>query len=91
MSSTMAVIGVGTAVVFLGALAALRWREDELLAAGLLTLGSGLATIWSLLGVGWAGSGRGEISTTMYLSLALMGGMTTLYFGIFVRSRLRSR
>ena len=81
MVTSRGVIAVMTAGVFVLAIVALR-RESGQVAAGLLALGSALATVWSILSMLWAETHSSMAPPDGYLSLAVMGGVTTLYFGL---------
>jgi len=81
MAATLATLGVLAGACFLMALLALR-HDRAVTAAWLLTGGSGVMTAWAGLGLLRAGAdtGRTLLPPTGYLSMAVLGLVTTLYF-----------
>ncbi len=86
MVSSRGLIAIVTAGVFVAAIIALR-RDARQTGAWLLAVGSALATVWSLLSMLWAETHPSMAPPDGYLSLAVMGAVTTLYFGLRARSR----
>lgn len=86
MVTSRTVIAILTAGVFTAALVALR-RDAQQAGAWLLALGSASATVWSLLSMVWAESNPSMAPPDGYLSLAVMGVVTTVYFGLRARTK----
>lgn len=85
MVGSRAVIAILTGGVFIAAIVALR-RDARQTGAWLLALGSALATVWSLLSMVWAESNPSMAPPDGYLSLAVMGTVTAIYFGLRARA-----
>lgn len=85
MLSSRGVLSLMTVAAFGAALLALR-REAPEVSAWLLTLGSGLATVWSALSMTWARTNPSMAPADSYLALTVMGIVTTIYFGLRARS-----
>jgi hypothetical protein len=87
MAPTLAALGALAGTCFVLALLALR-RGRAVTAAWLLTGGSGVMTVWAALGLLRAGARTDGtlLPPTGYLSMAVLGLVTTLYFWQSARS-----
>jgi hypothetical protein len=86
MVTSRGVLAIMTAGVFLLAIVALR-RDAGQTAAWLLAIGSALGTVWSLLSMFWAENHASMAPPDGYLSLAVLGAVTTVYFGLRAKNR----
>lgn len=84
MLSSRGVLSLMAVAAFGAALIALR-LEAPTAAVWLLTLGSGLATVWSALSMAWAETNPSMAPADSYLALTVMGVVTTMYFGLRAR------
>lgn len=55
--------------------------ERRLLGTWILMVAFGVATLWSLMGIVWAGSNPSPLAPELWLAVASMAAAGTVYFG----------
>lgn len=77
---TRGVLAILAGLLMTAALVAARSGE-RLLGTWIMTLGFGVATLWSVLSVFWAQSRRSALTPELWLTMASMAAAATVYFG----------